>query len=278
LTKTGLSQPRLPLNPKKVVVTSDQHLGYANSDKESFKLFLYQIQQDPTVTDLVLLGDVVDMWRRDASGLFIENWDILEIIMAMRNKLNVHYVAGNHDYHVLQLLNHKYPFTFLKDLTINDGNWTYKFLHGYEFDPEQEPSIMEALCRVMSDEVGNFESGAWATLTRDWSDIKYFLSSILPFEKNRIREKTTHLQLNPELRLQNTIGLVEKRACASVQPGEILVFGHTHKPFVNTKENVANSGSWVTDAPTHNTYVELTEGKPRLLRFGGGEIIERYEC
>jgi len=262
----------------KVVVTSDQHIGYANSDKASFKQFLTQLQQDQTVTDLVLLGDVVDMWRRDASGLFIENWDILEIIMALKRKMNVYYVAGNHDYHVLQLLNHNYPFTFLKDLTLNDGSWTYKFLHGWEFDPEQEPPIMEALCRVMSDDVGNFESGAWTAITRDWNDFKYFLTSIAPFEKRRIREKTERLQMIPELRLQSTVDQIAKRACATVRPGEILVFGHTHKPFMNTGENVVNSGSWVTDAPIHNTYVELTQGKPRLLIFGGQEITDRVEC
>ena len=77
--------------------------------------------------------------------------------------------------------------------------------------------------------------------------------------------------------LNSRRGSIEKRACASVQPGEIL-FGHTHKAFVNKKENVVNSGSWVTDAVIHNTYVELTQGKPRLLVFGGQEITERVEC
>jgi UDP-2,3-diacylglucosamine pyrophosphatase LpxH len=256
----------------KVIVTSDQHLGYQNSDKESFKQFLNQLNQDPTVTDFVLLGDVVDMWRRDVSGVFLENWDVIKIVMALKEKMNVYYVAGNHDFHVLRLLNHNYPFNFLMNLTIHDESWTYKFLHGWEFDPDQAPPIMEALCRVMSDETGNFESGAWVTLTRNRSDL------FLPVEKKRIREKTEHLQINPEARLASTIASIEKRACASVQPGEIVVFGHTHKPFVNEKENVVNSGSWVTDAAIHNTYVELTKGKPRLLVFGGQEIRERVEC
>ena len=113
---------------------------------------------------------------------------------------------------------------------------------------------------------------------RDWSDTKYWLFSILNFEKNRIRERAEHLQINPEVRLQNTIGSIEKKACASVQPAEILVFGHTHRPFVNRLENVVNSGSWVTDAAIHNTYVELSEGKPRLFIFGGQEITDRKEC
>lgn len=262
----------------KVIVTSDQHLGYQNSDKASFKQFLNQLQDDRTVTDFVLLGDVVDMWRRDASGAFLEGSDILESVIALKQRMNVYYVAGNHDFHVLRLQNHAYTFTFLENLTIPDGNLKYRFFHGWEFDPEQQPPLMEALCRVMSDEVGNFEGGTWATFTRDWSDTKYWLFSILRFEKNRIREKAEHLQINPEVRLQNTIGSIEKRACASVQPEEILVFGHTHRPFVNKRENVVNSGSWVTDAPVHNTYVELEDGKPRLFVFPGQEITERIEC
>ena len=265
------------MNHLKVVVTSDQHLGYQNSDKASFKQFLNQLQDDPTVTDFVLLGDVVDMWRRDASGVFFENSDILHTVIALTQKMNIYYVAGNHDFHVLRLQNHAYPFTFLPNLAISDGNWTYKFLHGWEFDPEQQPPLMEALCRVMSDEVGNFESGTWATLTRDWSDTKYWLFSILSFEKNRICERAERLQINPEVRLQNTLGSIEEKACASVQPAEILVFGHTHRPFVNRLENVVNSGSWVTDAAIHNTYVELIEGKPRLFVFGGQEITDREE-
>jgi hypothetical protein len=52
-----------------------------------------------------------------------------------------------------------------------------------------------------------------------------------------------------------------------------IYFGHTHKPFVNTTENAANTVSWVTDATdAHNTYVELSGGKLRLFVFGGREM------
>jgi predicted phosphodiesterase len=57
-----------------------------------------------------------------------------------------------------------------------------------------------------------------------------------------------------------------------------LVFGHTHRPFVNTSENVINTGSWVTDAPVHNTYVRIDAGRPRLYVYGGSEITQREEC
>jgi predicted phosphodiesterase len=82
----------------------------------------------------------------------------------------------------------------------------------------------------------------------------------------------------PEKRLPQILGDVEKRACASVKKGEILVFGHTHHPFINETENVVNTGSWVTDSPIHNTIVELNNGKPTLSVFERSEIKERIQC
>jgi UDP-2,3-diacylglucosamine pyrophosphatase LpxH len=71
----------------KVVVTSDQHLGYANSDKSAFNAFLDHLAQDSEATHFVLLGDVVDMWRRDASGVFLENDDTMQKALALKDKL-----------------------------------------------------------------------------------------------------------------------------------------------------------------------------------------------
>jgi UDP-2,3-diacylglucosamine pyrophosphatase LpxH len=62
----------------KTIVTSDQHLGYVNSNVDDFKKFLEYISSIKNeVESLVILGDFVDMWRRDASGLFLENSDIV---------------------------------------------------------------------------------------------------------------------------------------------------------------------------------------------------------
>jgi UDP-2,3-diacylglucosamine pyrophosphatase LpxH len=261
----------------KVVIVSDVHLGYENSDKSSFNSFLDGLREDAEATDFVLLGDIVDMWRRDASGVFLENQDVMKKITALNKKMNVHYVAGNHDYHVLKLQNHSYPFKFEKNLNLLDGELNYRFLHGYEFDPAQQEPFMEALCRVMSDEAGSIESEAWASLTREWSDAKKFFYALL-LRRRSFRKTASNLLLNPENRLKDTYGEVEKRACSYVQRGEILVFGHTHRPFINKEEKVVNTGSWVTDAPIHNTFVELLKGKPRLFVFGGEEIKERVEC
>ena len=233
--------------PLKLTIVSDLHLGYKNADKESFNRFLDHLQSDKQTTDLILLGDIVDMWRRDASGVFLENWDIVQKIINLKQKMRVHYVAGNHDYHVLQMRGHSYPFSFSENLKFTDGDHTYTIRHGLEFDPHQKAVLMEALCHVMYDPVEGFENLFGVTQP-------------------------------PEMRLSQILGDVEKRAVSSVKKGEILVFGHTHHPFINEDENVVNTGSWVKDSPIHNTIVELSGGKPKLFIFEGPEITERTRC
>jgi len=264
-----------------IIAVSDQHLGYnlsdkEKSDKDSFNAFLdSKMWDDPEITDLVLLGDVVDMWRRDASGVFLENRDTFDKIASLPKRVTVHYVAGNHDFHVLQLKDHSYPFNFVNTLRLSEGNLHYNFVHGYQFDKLQQKRLMEALCRRMSDTAGNFESGVWATLTRDWSDLEYFLS--LFFKKASIRKSVEKLQLKPEERLVGTREEVENLARTSTPPGEVLVFGHTHNPFINESATVVNTGCWVTDAPIYNTYARLDASGPRIFIFEGREITERVK-
>jgi UDP-2,3-diacylglucosamine pyrophosphatase LpxH len=250
-------------------------LGYANSDKAAFNAFLDNLSQRSDVTHLVLLGDVVDMWRRDASGVFLEHHDTVTKLLALKSKgVQIFYVAGNHDYHVVDLTNPAYPFKFLKELTLTDGPVTYRLVHGYEFDPEQKIPFMAFLCRVMSDTGGAFESNLWV----DFHSAKTILSKMEPsFVKADLAKVAQRLHQRPEDRLKGSINKINSTACNSVKPGEVLVFGHTHVPFINKAENVANTGSWVKDAAVYNTYVELSGGKPKLFVFGGQEITDRTE-
>jgi len=260
----------------KVIVTSDHHLGYVNSDKTAFDAFLDKLSQSD-VTHLVLLGDVVDMWRRDASGVFLENHDTIRRILTLKSKgIQTYYVAGNHDYHVLHLHMPTYPFEFRKDLTLTDGQTTYRFVHGHEFDPDQKAPLMEFLCRVMSDGGGTVENTLW----NDYNKLNNYLSKIEPsFIKEDIGALMDRIQRRPEERLKDSLSKINSRATSAAKPGEVLVFGHTHVPFINKTENVVNTGSWVKDADPHGTYVELSEGKPRLFVFGEPphEITERRD-
>ena len=69
-----------------IIVVSDQHLGTETADKDAFNLFLDGLQSDSSLTDLVLLGDVVDKCGRDSSGIFLENKDALDRIITLQKK------------------------------------------------------------------------------------------------------------------------------------------------------------------------------------------------
>ncbi len=256
-----------------IVVASDQHLGYANSNVDVFREFLDVLAQRDDVDTFVVLGDFVDMWRRDISGLFLEFNDILRKLLALQQKMKIVCVAGNHDFHLLNLTDSRYPLKFEKDTTIQGDGVEYVLKHGWEFDPEQHEPIMELLCHNLSDEQGRLRSDVWAELTRIGGSALDSVKDLLNLPDRD--ERLQHLMSPPEVRLAGAFSAVENNAISSVGPDQILVFGHTHHPFVNAAKNVANSGSWVSDATTTNTYVELDGRQVRIMRQGTGDITSQ---
>jgi UDP-2,3-diacylglucosamine pyrophosphatase LpxH len=235
---------------------------------------------------MVLLGDIVDMWRRDASGVFLENMETIQLIKDLQSKAKVHWVAGNHDYHLLKLKNqaphYHYPFEFTSSLELVNGGRTIKFMHGYEFEYGHELRIirpsMDILCHFMSDIDGVREEKLWNYLRRKFLDLHYTVFT--QHLERRLKRLPRSLNDGPEERLsENRLEVVEKRAYEEVRnkPGQLLVFGHTHHPFVKDGEDMVNTGSWVTDSKVHNTYVVIEDGRPRLFVYGHGEITDRLE-
>jgi UDP-2,3-diacylglucosamine pyrophosphatase LpxH len=267
-----------------IVVATDQHLGYVNSNSKEFSDFLDYISKRTDVTDFVLLGDFIDMWRRDVSGLFLQHSDILKKVLALKTAMNVYCIAGNHDYHLLSLssennpFRENYPLEFLPRLDLPKDNPKYLFRHGWEFDSAQHPAIMETLCYNFSDEAGKIRSEIWDVLTNTIEkDTLGEIKNII----NRFEGKDKYIESilqPPNKRLESTPDLVEHIAYTlSKKADQILVFGHTHRPFVNTDKNVVNAGSWVSDAKITNTFVELDGTRIGLMQYNEGKIIEITE-
>jgi UDP-2,3-diacylglucosamine pyrophosphatase LpxH len=269
----------------KIIVTSDQHLGYENSNVHDFKRFLdYISSRKDEMKSFVILGDFIDMWRRDASGLFLEHSDIINKLLALRSTgITIYLIAGNHDYHVLKLQHHSYPFEFLPNLILPSSitsDLKYKFKHGWEFDLAQQPPIMEAMCHNMSDEAGNARSRVYNFLTL-LKDHFFNMNDLINYHRGT-EGYVEHLMTPPEERLKPYMTDVEKKAYSDINDGEVLIFGHTHRPFVGSDRKLVNIGSWVSDAQSHNnnfnTFAELdgNDGNQiKLLQFkSANEIID----
>ena len=79
----------------KFIVTSDQHLGYKNSDSISFRAFLDYICNRSDVDAVILLGDLVDMWRRDVSGLFLTFSNVVNKLLDIKSSgKEVYFIAA----------------------------------------------------------------------------------------------------------------------------------------------------------------------------------------
>jgi UDP-2,3-diacylglucosamine pyrophosphatase LpxH len=267
----------------KIVVTSDQHLGYEHSNVSEFRDFLGYILTRDDVESLILLGDIIDMWRRDVSGLFLCFSDIIKKLLELREskKIEIYVIAGNHDFHLLRLIGPDYKFKFYQELSTSGtamttamaGDKKYVFKHGWEFDLAQHPLIMEAMCHNMSDSAGHARSSIYNILQIAKDEFGKDLKDIIEFH-NKNDGYVQNLMLPPQERLKPYLGDVERKAYTSIEAGQTLIFGHTHRPFISSDNTILNTGSWVSDAEYHNTFAELDETEMRLYQFEDKENVK----
>ena len=298
-----------------IIAVSDVHLGYMNadmtqnfSDKDNFMSFLDSLAKRDDITDFVICGDLLDMWRRDMVGVTIENLDILDRFRNLQSKMKIHYLAGNHDYHVRHLTRFPYPFGFSesidprKGITIMDGGKTYRFKHGYDLEKIMSNSecYFDFLCST-SDEAGEFKSWLYDTISNVDAVRGIGIETILKMFGGMVNEaarkaieslfmpkpcNTSGGQLSgmpkkdvlsslldntteERMRMQGN-GFDFDSINKNIGNNEILVFGHTHKPFhYNTAINL---GSWIINYPVHSTYLEIKDGQEKLKIFPNGEV------
>lgn len=255
-----------------ILALSDVHLGFDRSEKDAFIDFLDWLAARTDISDLVIIGDFLDMWRRDLAGVVFENAEMLQTVAGLKSKFKVHYVVGNHDYYLVELKNHEYQFDFTTSLELTQAGRKITFKHGWEFDPSMPEPVFEPFCKTTDDE-GQRLSDAFDYVTSGWSWWRKLR------EESKLMDQLEEMLEPAESRLAKTVDIINRQACSSVKDGEVLVFGHTHRPFINKKENVANTGSWIKNELVNKSYVELENGKPRLFVFPGEqEVKERIEC
>lgn len=267
-----------------IIAVSDIHLGYANSKEKEFSSFLDWLAEREDISDFVICGDMLDMWRRDMAGVTIQHLDMLNKLRNLSPEIKVHYLAGNHDYHIHHLTKYPYPFGFTKNydprngFELEDGDITYRFKHGYDFEILMSRSeYLFDMLSSTSDESGEFKSWLYDYITKieairriDIGTIRQMLASITDecFRKaiesfflpklrnpsggpsydypNRKILEDIQKPVEERMKIQGNGFDVDyfKRSLKDNMP---LVFGHTHSPFHYQKDRkkAINLGSWV---------------------------------
>jgi len=250
-----------------IIVVSDVHLGYEKSNKEDFLRFLDECDSK-NIEHFILLGDILDFWRRNNVEIVTENAEILKKI-ANLNAKNKYYIVGNHDYYLLKLnkrYEQNYPFVISKSLRLKDGNSNFYFMHGYELEvlANLEPLKIETY-EEFSENMCFAENRTGWILDNVWDAFEKLI---------QVKDKILMIQKNPHERtgIENVYYFAASEAAYILlgkKPDEKFVFGHTHRPFITKNGNVVNTGSWVDelDREFQNSYVEISNGEMKLKFF-----------
>lgn len=259
-----------------IIATSDVHLGYYCSDENLFKKFLDDVVDTKEVTHFVLVGDILDMWRRDNLKLLFDFGDILNKLEELQNKgKQIYYVVGNHDYHVIQLkhnIEKQYTFDVFMDVTLTCGDQEYYFIHGYQFEFSDMLNIYQDFANILclsDDTIGKDAEQLWGLYTGVsplWKELEVKIKEIL---KKALTPPWDRLSDKDIDTLQETIKEWRKKYKDQIDD-KFIIYGHTHRPYVDKANKEANTGSWVDD-PEHpwykkNTYITIEEDQTITLK------------
>jgi len=259
-----------------ILAVSDLHLGYKQSNNKKFEVFLESYEWD-NVDHFILLGDIFDFWRRNNTKIILENKDIIDKLSNLSSK--IHYIVGNHDYYMLNLAKryeNNLPFKIYKSKRISEGGYEFYFTHGYEIEvlTTMEPlsiEAYEAFCKGMC----SSEDIMGTVASKFWDLIHLNRRMMRTDPQNRLDKKIT-LDKKDKSKKAEKRDVIEDFACSKgknlflgMKNNEKLIFGHTHKPFIDKEGKAANTGSWVNEIETdyQNSYIEIMDGKMELKYF-----------
>ena len=199
--------------------------------------------------------------------------DILEKLRDLQTETRtVSYIVGNHDYHMIRRDDIK-DFRVYPHLVLPSGTTKYYFIHGYQFEYPNDIKIYEAFANALcfgGDIMGATVDFFWdlykeafyaVTMPKQWFYETFERSRKSPLERLTRKDMKRINDTIKEWRRENKDDIADK----------VIVFGHTHDPFVNENCGVANAGSWVDD-PNYPylqkyTYITIEDGTMKMESF-----------
>jgi UDP-2,3-diacylglucosamine pyrophosphatase LpxH len=187
-----------------IVAVSDLHLGDKASNRSGFIDFIerYLKPNAEDITHLFLLGDILDLWRRNNAAVILNNIDILDSLRSLG--FRVFYLVGNHDFVMTEMIG-KYPglvraasidaipgeITFCKTYQLTEGNRKFRFIHGHQIDYWYALPFYQAFCKAMCSVDDSKESSpsVWKLLLSFSEDMSPIVSSRISQLSEETRRK-----------------------------------------------------------------------------------------
>jgi len=267
-----------------IVAVSDVHLGMKGANEQKFIDFLESLDFEK-ISDFVLLGDIIDIWRRDFTKAVIECSKSLTLLNDLVDNTKIHYVVGNHDYYMLrlfQLHSNNFPFEVQKSTVISSQSQEFFFFHGYQLEVLCNPhyksmkiyeTFSENMCLAGDDE-GNAADAGYKlfqacnailhNLKRLPGNPRAAMRSMMEPPETRIRNVHRHNVIEPIMQLAEA---ETRHFLFGIRPEQFLVYGHTHVPYVKRDGMVANTGSWGFGDEKKCNYLEIDKDVPVLKEF-----------
>ena len=242
-----------------IIAVADLHLGSHMANKSGFINFIHEflIPNQKDISRIVLLGDVLDLWRNKNSQVLRENLDVLEELAKLDVKKN--YLVGNHDYAILSLLgkdNSSVPpdsrgvlDQVSETLELEYDGLKLKFIHGHQVDywPALEfyEIFSQAMCFV---DINDPE------LSDVWNIIHRFAEVLPEGIRNKVRNLPGEIRSALEKKLAGPLDGNEEEKKSLLHEWELLL-------SVSDFEDVANrSGKMLSEI------IELSRVWEQILR------------
>jgi len=129
------------LNNGKTLLISDIHIGdvameYAN------KYSLEPILSDAKYTEIILIGDILDLWTTNPETIHLEYHWFFSLLNKLSYSKNVIYIRGNHDFELTKYNNitqYLYNIKIVDEYSCIYSEHKFRFVHGQDYDINSKP-------------------------------------------------------------------------------------------------------------------------------------------
>lgn len=238
--------------PERVVVISDTHLGYESANTEDLMAFLQNDVPRLSPDELVLNGDILDLWRGGIESVMANHSSFLSKLEELDSSgVNVRIIAGNHDWRWAESdgqsqFSPPEPWVVEKRYEFSSGGDQFVIEHGHQYDlANANPISNKGLC-LTDDKQAGIISEIYGQ-TAGTSTVLSALGNREPFIARINFGSLANLSNPDQLAAQGMrerVNRIEDRARSKNEPFTII--GHTHVP--TNEDGLANPGSWTLDA------------------------------